>query len=354
MVLANNQTDAVYAKTSGMKAKLLDESDFAQLVRKQTVREIYDYLLDCPSYGVHLAIMKGQTVHRGDVELALYKSNIQTILKIFHYLGWDYKEFLKSYLKKYEIEDIKLAIESVLGRTKITDLDNHILSDAAFSDLDTQALFAQDTLPKVMEVLKGTEYYRLLEPYVSQVDSKFGFYVEMILDRYYYGRLLKSMKELPQKDAARAKELLQRNIDLYNLEWIYRARKFYDVSKEEMLNFTLDGGKKFPYKELKSLIYDSSFEAMVDIINKTEYAFLFHHGGQDMDLYMERRIERYMYFKSKSLYQRSILDFGKVFAFILLQEFEVKDITSIIECKRYKLSTSETAKFLIRYTEVTE
>lgn len=336
-----------------MKANLLTDLDFDQLIKRQTVREIYDQLLENPNYGVHLAVLKGQTVHRGDVELALYKSNIQTILKIFHYLGWDYKEFLKSYLKKYEIEDIKLAIESALGRTKITDLDNHIMSDSSFSDLDVERMFAQDTLPKVMEVLKGTEYYRLLEPYVTQVDSKFSFYVEMILDRYYYGRLLKSMKELPQKDAGRAKELLQRNIDLYNLEWIYRARKFYDISNEEMLNFTLEGGKKFPFKELKSLIYDYKFEAMLDVLRKSEYGFLFQQG-QGVDLYMERRIERYMYYKSKSLYQRSILDFGKVFAFILLQEYEVKDITSVIECKRYSLSTSETAKFLIRNTEVTE
>ncbi|QSX08326.1 V-type ATPase subunit [Alkalibacter rhizosphaerae] len=352
-MLINNQTDAIFAKTSGMKANLLDDEDFNQLIRRDTVREIYDYLLENSNYGEALAKLKGQKIHRGDVELALYKTNIQSNLKLLHYLGGEYKVFLKTFLRKYEIEDVKLAIESVTGRTRITDLENHILSDEAFSDLDMEALFKRDTLEQVMEQLKGTDYYRLLEPYANQVDSKFSFYVEMILDRYYFSNLLKAMKKLPDKDAGEARELMQRNVDLYNLEWIYRARKFYDISKEEVLNFTLDGGKKFPYRELESLIYDHTFEGMIEVLQKSEYGFMFNHD-HDVNLYMERRIERYMYYKSKSLYRRSILDFGKVVAFILLHEYEVKDITSIIECKRYKLSSSEIAKYLIRNTEVTE
>lgn len=352
-MLADHQSDAIYAKISGMKADLLDPSDYDQMMRKETVREIYDFLLENTAYAEAMATLKGQKIHRGDVELALIKNNIRTIMKLLHYLGGGYKSFLKAYLKRYEIEDIKLAIESVTGRTRITDLENHILSNKAFTNVDMAVLFRQDTLPQVLSHLEGTDYHRLLIPYAAQVDSKFSFYVEMVLDRYYFSQLLKAMKELPEKDAAEAKELLQRNVDLYNLEWIYRARKFYDISKEEMLNFTLDGGKKFPYRALEALIYQQNFEGMIDELQKTEYGFLFNHDW-DVNLYMERRIERYMYYKSKSLYRRSNLDFGKVFAYMLLHEYEVKDITSIIECKRYRLPAAEIAKYLIRNTEVTE
>lgn len=347
------QSDAVYAKTSGMMSRLLSEEDFEEIMSLRTVREIYDYLLERSTYGEGLAALKGQRIHRGDVELALMKTNIASVLKLMHYLSGEYKDFLKAYLLKFEIEDVKLALESVTGRTKITDLENHMLSHQSFSRLDVAELLRQESLTKVMELLKGTDYHRLIAPYVNQVDSKFSFYVEMILDRYYFNSLIKAGKALTGSGDQEVLDLLRRNVDLYNLEWIYRARKFYDVSKEEILNFTLDGGKKFSYEILKTLIYDTSFDGMIERFKNSDYGFLFNHDW-DVNLYMERRLDRYMYYRCRSLYRRSILDFGKVFAYIQLHEYDVKDITSIIECKRYALPKSEITKYLIRDMEVTE
>ncbi|MBF7096554.1 V-type ATPase subunit [Alkalibacter mobilis] len=349
----DTQSDAIYSKTSALKSKMLQMDDYKALMGKDNVRQIYDYLLEFSVYGEKLAELRGQKIHRGDVERALYMHLISSIEKILHYLGGDYRKFIIAYLKKFEIEDIKLAIESVTGRTSITDLENHILSTDSFSKIDIRELLAQETLQDLMEKLKGTDYYRLLIPYTNQVDSKFSFYVEMILDRFYYSQLIKAAKKLPDADLKGAVDLLERNIDLYNLEWLYRARKFYDMSKEEIINFVLDSGKKFNYFQLKDLVYESDFQKMIGYLSSTDYGFLFNHDW-DIDLYMERRIERYLFYKSLNLYGKSVLDFSKVYAFIMLMEFEVKDIISIIECKRYKLPIAEISKYLIRDTEVVE
>lgn len=82
----------------------------------------------------------------------------------------------------------------------------------------------------------------------------------------------------------------------------------------------------------------------------SEYAFLFNHS-KTLDLYMERRRERFMYYAYLKLFNGTEAGLGKVVAFIRLIEYEIEDITSIIESKRYRMSALETEKFLIRSFE---
>lgn len=94
----------------------------------------------------------------------------------------------------------------------------------------------------------------------------------------------------------------------------------------------------------------SSEEALKRIVLKTRYKFLFD-SEKDIDLYMERRIERYIYFEFLKDYRKAKLDLTLTMAFIHLLEYEVKDIISILEAKRYGLGIEQTKEYLVRKIE---
>ncbi|MPW24614.1 hypothetical protein GC105_02250 [Alkalibaculum sp. M08DMB] len=352
-MINNMKFSTVNTKISAMKSNMLSEKDFITLMKLENVKEVFNYLNDNTAFNKVLWNLKGRKIHRNEVERALYKYRVIVIEKIMFYLRDEYKNFIKSYMLRYEIEDLKLVLEVVLGRTKPDNFQDYLFS-SKYSKINFTELLEQDSINKVLEKLKGTDYYRLILPYSKQIDDKFSFYIEMILDKYYYHQLVATALKLPYQEDKESTEILRKNIDLLNLEWIYRATKYYDMSKEEILNFVLDYGYKYDYHKLKDFIYAFDLKKLKSYLEQTEYAFLFNHNYDDIDMYMERRIDRYTFYKALHLYRFSTLSFGKVIAYIQLIEFEVKDIISIIESKRYQMSAGEITKYLIRTIEVVE
>lgn len=342
---------AINTKISALRASMISDEQMISLMELNNVEQVFDYLTENTAYVEVLWQLKGKKIHRGDIERGLHKYNVVSIEQLMFYLTNDYKSFLKKYMIRYEIEDLKLVIEAVTRRANLENIENHLLSSPKYTNINFEELLKQGTLTKVLENIKDTEYYRLLQPYSNHIDEKFNFYVEMVLDRYYYKQLFLATKKLSADDNKKATEIIRRNIDLLNLEWIYRAIKYYDMSKEEILNFVLDHGYKFDYYQIKDLIYSMDLKKLLEYLSKSEYGFLFNHET-DIDLYMERRMERYLYYKTLNLYKVSISNFGKVMAYIQLIEFEVKDLISIIEAKRYRMPEKEAAKYLIRTLEV--
>ncbi|WP_087677947.1 V-type ATPase subunit [Garciella nitratireducens] len=355
MMISNLKVSAVNTKVSAIKSNMLQEEHFMQMMNLENVEQVVEYLNQHTPFKDVLWDINEEEIHRQEIEKRLYVYRVSTIEKLIYYLAKEYKDFLKTYMLRYEIEDLKLVFKVVRGHIDPKTVEEHFIIASKYSHLSFQELLKQDSVKKVIEKLRGTKYYRLIVPYIDYAEfaeEKFNFYLEMILDKYYYHELIISAKDLFGKKDKKALELLQRNIDLYNLEWIYRATKYFDMSKEEILNFVLSDGYTYSYEKLKDCIYSLNVEKIQEYFKASPYEFLFNHEDKDIDLYMKRRIDRYLYYKALNLYRSSSLTFGKVISFLLLLEFETEDIISIIESKRYKMTASEISKYLIRTIEV--
>ena len=174
--------------------------------------------------------------------------------------------------------------------------------------------------------------------------------MEMNLDRLYYRMLKEDAEKLDDDDRKIFEEVLGKNVDLLNIEWIYRGIKYYNLLPEELINYTLLGGYEFNYKDIKELCYLRDVEKFVEAILNTKYSFLFDTKG-DVDLFMERRIERYMYFEFLKYLKMGKMDITVSAAYIHLLEYEVRDLISTIEAVRYRLDFEEARKYLIRRVE---
>ena len=197
--------------------------------------------------------------------------------------------------------------------------------------------------------LKGTIYYDILTPYKDEEGPKTTFYMEMNLDRLYFNQLKVKCQKLKKVDRKAFENILGENVDLLNIEWIYRGIKFYNLIPEELINYLLPHGLEFNYKELKRMCY-SDIETLKAIVLNSKYSFLFD-TKKDVELFMERRIERYFYFKFKSLLKKGHLNILTTIAYFHLLEFEIRDIISMLEAKRYGFTLDETVNYLVKKIE---
>jgi len=78
------------------------------------------------------------------------------------------------------------------------------------------------------------------------------------------------------------------------------------------------------------------------------YSFLFKKEEISRDIYMERRINRFMYYKLRALTRKFTMSIIQTIGYVWSLEFEIRDIISIIESIRYDLPPEEARKFLVK------
>ncbi|EFI41616.1 V-type ATPase subunit [Peptoniphilus sp. oral taxon 386] len=335
----NSKFAVINAKIDSLYSKLLMNTDYIKLAHCNDVHEIIAYLKENTDIG---SIFDSyDTVY--DIELKMQRYKIEQIRKFSYYFSGNYKRFLNSLLSEFEISDIKKILRVLQRNNGLNNLRSSliVLGDDSRFKIDTD-----NTIPTFVEKLKNTKYYKVLQAYEDEVSDVILFYMEMNLDKFFYTELINSTKDFDKTDLECSRKLYGRKVDLLNITWIYRGLKYYKILPEELINFCILGGCDFSYENLRDLCYCENEEEFVNRILKTEYKFLFE--GENTELYMDRRINRYLYYNAKKEFRRSNFDIGKFLAFMFLLEYEIKDIGAVIEATRFDISFEETLKYLVR------
>lgn len=342
-----SQTAAINTKVRVLKGQMLTQDDFKALLSKKTVSEIATYLKEHTSYK---EILNMDDIHRRDLEQILKKYIANQFKKLTHYFNGEYKKLFRIMSLRYEIEDIKLYLRAIARNEDLAAIKERAVYSGLYSTLDYESLTQAKSVEEYINSLKNTIYYDALESYSNESGGKLLFYAEMSLDKLYFRLLYDQAGKLDKKDETAFKELLGKNIDLFNLEWIYRGTKFFKLSPEELINYTLMNGYYLKYKILKEICYSKSENELINTMLNTRYSFLFDNHDT-LDLLMERRIERYLYFQFLDYYHKEKLGIITALAYIHLLEYEIRDIIAITEAIRYGLSKDEINKYLIRRIE---
>lgn len=344
-MISNRNFSAINTKTRVLKSRLLNYEDYISLMQMEGVKEQVLYLKNNTVYEKVLEDIDDLEDIQS-VEIKLKRYLITQIKKVIKYFSDDYKELYKVLLLRYEIEDLKLYLRSVVRNDIPPRVACFFTENSTFN---SNKLKNSINIRELIENLKGTIYYDVLNPYKDEEDSKIIFYMEMNLDRLYFNELSLKINKLSSDDKKALLKTLGENVDLLNIEWIYRGIKFYNLLPEELINFTLPHGLELKYKDIKKMCYSNEDE-LKDIVLNTRYSFLFD-TEKDIDLYMERRIERYLYYKFKRVFKKGSPDVLITIAYIHILEYEIRDIISILEAKRYGLTLSETVDYLVKKIE---
>ncbi len=256
-------------------------------------KEVINYLKDQTLYGEFIGHLDFDQLAVDYLEAKARQFVFQRYEKLVHYFTDEHRKLFKMLFMRYEVENLKLLLRAIYRNENIERITNELMVSALFSKIDYEDIGRSKTVEELVLSLKDTPYYRVLIPYINENPNRLMFYMEMNLDRIYFKLLGEQIKRLSGDDREPMLELLGRNTDILNIQWIYRGLKFYKLSPEELFNYCLGNGY-MKFKKLKEFCYSKNEDEFIDQLRSSKYHFLFE-DVETVDQFMERSMERYLY-----------------------------------------------------------
>ena len=225
----------IVTKVRAMEARLLTPDQFVEIANLGSVPEIAEYLRKNTAYADALDTLTEDQIHRGNIEKVLTQSLYHDYTKLYRFCGQKQRQFMKLILKSYEIDLINYCLRIVINRYKQPfDLNYKRPFFDRYSQISIEKLITSRTTDELVENLRDTEYYAPLKRLKDAQDVTLYDY-NLTLDLYNFTSTRKEQKKVLKKADL---ELFMRDrgskIDLLNLQWIYRAKKYYNMKPADI------------------------------------------------------------------------------------------------------------------------
>ena len=334
----------IVAKIRAMQAKLLTDKDFENIANLRSVPEAIDYLKEKPAYAEYMNQMDISLYHRRHVEKVLYQSLYDDYTRIFRFAGMEQKKFLKVYWKRYEIDLINYCLRIVFNHyDKPFDLDYKKEFFDKYSKLSIDKMITAKNIDELVDSLKDTEYYAPLKK-LRDSNAATLFDYNLALDLYYFSTMWRKQKKILKN---KERELLTRDygtkIDLLNVQWIYRAKKYYHMLPPDIYSLTIPIQYRLSVAEFKGLVEAPTLEEFEHQLEETYYAKKYQHmEGKTLEqMYKECLMHLYITDRRRDPYSIATIN-----TYLFLKEEEIYKLTTALECIRYGLSSRETLGYL--------
>lgn len=334
----------IVTKVRAMQANLLKPEQYEEIAELHNVTEVVSYLKNLPAYHDYLSDMDEALLHRGDIEKILVQSLYGDYTKLYRFSGLEQRRFLKLYIKRYEVELIKYCFRIIINHYQEPfDLNYKKPFFDRYSNISIERLITARTTDELILNLKGTEYYTPLHKIQGKAAVTLFDY-DLALDQYYFLSVWSDRKR-----ALRKKELelytkdCGSNIDLLNIQWIYRAKKYYELSNADIYALLVPIHYRLRADTTKQLVEAASPDEMISVLENTFY-------GKHYDLRQNLTLEQMYTDCLEHLYtidlRRNPYSIAAVNTYLFRKEQELNKLTTVMECIRYGLTPSETLNYV--------
>ena len=314
---------SLVAKLKGMKAKNLTKTDIEDLLKQNNLVSVNNIL---KQKNYHLSGLE-DNFDRIKIENELNKILIDDIEKIYKYLSSKDKERLRIYVSEYEI-DILIRILKKIKLSKIED------SEIQNIELWTERIFKElkgitriNTINEFLQYADKTDFKELLEENLKDknINDVDLFMLEMKLDILYFENVFKNIKD------ASSSKLIKDKIELTNIIWIYRMKKFYNMETDEINSNIIKTDKQSTL--IQEIIKQNDCENIIEVLKKSKYKNIF----KEDEKYFENYAKRYMYRKYKKIFEQGKYNFSTIIAYLNLDEILIENIINIVGGIEYEI-----------------
>lgn len=334
----------IVTKVRAMKAKLLTPKQFEEIAGLGSVLEIVDYLKKNTAYADVLDMLEDDQLHRGNIEKVLTQSLYHDYTKIYRFCGQKQRRFMKLLMKNYEIDLINYCLRIVINRYKQPfDINYKRPFFDRYSQISIEKLITSRTTDELVENLKGTEYYAPLKK-LKDAENVTLYDYNLALDLYFFTSTWKEQKKVLKKADL---ELFMRErgsrIDLLNLQWIYRAKKYYNMKPADIYLLLIPIHYKISTEQIKELVEAPGLEEFEAAAGRTTYA---KHYNFQQKLTIEQMYADCLHHLYTVDLRRNPYSIAAVNTYLFLKEVELNKLTTAMECVRYSLSPGETLAYI--------
>ena len=346
--MANGKLTAYSGMTTkirAMKKRLISPSQYEEITHFTTVSELISYLQTFPSYAEVLSNIDASQAHRGEIEARMTFSTYRDFSKIFHFAGSSQKNYLQFYFMKYEIATLKACMRNIMDSRSGT---VPVLVNKHFkqhSKLNIDNLINSLTIEDFVNNLSGSVYEKPLKK-VMNLENPILFDFEMSLDLFFFNYIwTHSDSFVPKGEKSYFINSFGSQVDLLNIMWIYRMKKYYSLDDSQIYAFLIPIYYNLDRSTIKDFVEAENDDTFFGILNSCYYGRVYgfndhddmetQFGGILNDIYMND-------FKNAPYSQAAIN------AYLHLKGLEVAKVVTAMECIRYGYKPDAIAHYINR------
>ncbi len=328
---------AITAKIHSMSGKLIQAEEYDTICSLQSVDDFANYLKENESYKKGFELMGAMRLNRNKIEQILTYSLLNDFKKIYNFATLSQKRYLHFFIYQYEADIVKSLIMRFLMDHTITDeliIYEDFIRD--FTVIDQGALRQAKNFDEFIESMRGSTYYDTIRQvyaiekssiydYESQIDLKSLTLIWHTLQKKLKGTELELFKEN-----------YGTQIDLMNINWIYRAKKYYNMAPVEVYKVIIPINYKLHRQTLKDLVESPSLQAFEDILSTTYYLKRSEDLPDLEQLYADTIGKSKRKSEKKNPYSMASINL-----YLYNKTIEIQKLTIIIESLRYGLNARE-------------
>lgn len=198
-------------------------------------------------------------------------------------------------------------------------------------------------MEEFIENLSGSVYEKIIKK-VSEFEIPILFDYEMSLDLFFFNYVWSNQdKFVPKGDKIYFQKAFGSQVDLLNILWIYRCKKYYTVSDSQIYSFLIPVYYHLERSNIKSFVEADNDEEFFDLIDNCYYG---RNYGFDRTQSMESQFGGIL----NSIYMKDFKDapysLAAINAYLHLKDLEITKVVTAMECIRYGYSPEVIAKYL--------
>ncbi len=319
-----------YVKIGYLKMIIMDEPALKKLRSIENFEEFLEFIK--PYY----PDMKIEAPTVEEVESKLYNIFIKVIGKIMLYSPDDMRHFLRTFLLKYEIYNIKqIIIGTIVGLSKEERKENVNFTVEEYLDNEEfiEKLLELYSLEEIEYFMRKTRYYEVIREGLLYFRNNHEIFVlDAFLDQLYYRNLVYIGHSTSKEERNAINLFVDYAVEVYNLSTIYRGIK-NNVDRNLLSQIIINNYLILTPQIIKTLIALENTESFIDnlkyiLSSSSKIKDLYHESSFDEDhlnwalesLYIE-------YFFTKVSLQIGDIEYitiYKILELLIMKEKEIK------------------------------
>jgi V/A-type H+-transporting ATPase subunit C len=336
----------INAKLRARISKLLPSSLFVKMARAYSLQEALTLLRDTP-YSILDEIYRTT----GDLklgELELLKEEVKVFLEVTKHVSGGPLCLVQALLLGYEMENVKNALRLFFDRKiRNRSVDTsalYLLRERIIHDVSIDRIINAENLGELLRALASTPYGSLVEEQGERVLSEGTlFRLEIALDHFYYKNLLEKAGALDSRDRREALRIIGVEIDLVNINWIIRFRRFYNLQMKEVMSLIIPSGYHLKAERIQEAYTSQNVTNVLQDVIKSDYpglsALLSSQPTDSVSrlLLVERVLERILMYETGRILMGYPFTIGVILAYFIFKKSEIKKVRAVLNAKLYKI-----------------
>lgn len=329
-------------KVRAMTGQLLTRDQYRAMAALESVPEAVEFLRAFPAYSGVFPDMDSEDLHRGTIERLLAGSLYRDYARLYRFASIKQRRFFKLYFMHFEIDIMKSCLRNAAAHQPVpVGLSRYEEFFRSHSKLNLAAIGTAATTDEFIDSLEGTVYYPLLARIRDSGDGG-HFDYEMALDLYYFNVTWKAIKKnIPKREQETILQGFGTKLDLLNLQWIYRTKRYYTIPGEEVKKLLIPIRYRLRNSQLEQLIAAESVDEYFSVLSETWYGAQTRQAALDEKPNLEILYDVILAHIHKTAAAKNPYSIASLYSYLYFKEDELRKIVTVIEGIRYRLDAGE-------------